>query len=132
MTFERAVEAIGKAVDGIGIAIVVLGSMAALVPFVWRTLRGDRSIESYREVRRNLGRAILLGLEFLVAGDIIRTVAVSPTIAGVAVLAVIVVVRTFLSVSLEVEIEGRWPWDKRREPVAMPAGSPAEGEAAPA
>lgn len=112
MSFDDAVEVIGKAVDGIGIAIVVVGSLSALAPYVWRTVRGDRSIDSYRTVRRNLGRAILLGLEFLVAGDIIRTVAVSPSLGGVAVLAVIVLIRTFLSASLEVEIEGRWPWSR--------------------
>lgn len=114
MRFDEVVDAIGKTVDGIGIGIVVVGSLVALVPYLWRTLRGDHSIASYSAVRRNLGRAILLGLEFLVAGDIIRTVAVSPTLAGVAVLAVIVVIRTFLSASLEVEIEGRWPWSRPR------------------
>jgi uncharacterized membrane protein len=57
-----------------------------------------------------VGRAILLGLEFLVGGDIIRTVAVSPTFTSVGVLALIVLVRTFLSFSLEVELDGRWPW----------------------
>lgn len=60
-----------------------------------------------------LGRAILLGLEFLVAGDIIRTVAISPTISSVGVLAVIVLIRTVLSATLTVEIEGRWPWQRR-------------------
>ncbi|MFD0851777.1 DUF1622 domain-containing protein, partial [Actinomadura adrarensis] len=63
----------------------------------------------YRLYRQSLGPAILLGLEFLVAGDIIRTVAVSPTFTSVGVLAANVVVRTFLSFSLEVELEGRWP-----------------------
>jgi uncharacterized membrane protein len=68
---------------------------------------------TYRLYRQSLGRAILLGLEFLVAGDIIRTVAVSPTFAGVGVLAVIVLVRTFLSFSLEAELDGRPPWQRR-------------------
>ncbi|GGT40993.1 hypothetical protein GCM10010254_70960 [Streptomyces chromofuscus] len=66
----------------------------------------------YRGYRRRVGRSILLGLEFLVAGDIIRTVAVAPTYESVGVLAVIVGIRTFLSVSLELEITGRWPWQK--------------------
>lgn len=113
MTFERVVEAAGKSVDALGILIVVIGTVVSLVPFGWRSLRGDRSLESYRTVRRNLGRAILLGLELLVAGDIIRTVAVSPTLTSVGVLAVIVLIRTFLSASLEVEIQGRWPWQNR-------------------
>jgi uncharacterized membrane protein len=115
MDFESVVEMVGKTVDGIGIVIVVVGSLGALVPFALRTFRGDRSLDSYRSVRRNLGRAILLGLEFLVAGDIIRTVAVAPSLTNVAVLGVIVLIRTFLSASLEVEIEGRWPWSARGE-----------------
>lgn len=65
-----------------------------------------------REYRQSLGRAILLGLEFLVAGDIIRTVVVTPTVTNVAVLALIVLVRTFLSMALELELEGRWPWQR--------------------
>ncbi|WP_345409910.1 DUF1622 domain-containing protein [Nonomuraea salmonea] len=68
--------------------------------------------DAYQRYRKGLGRAILLGLEFLVAADIIRTVAISPTFASVGVLAVIVLVRTFLSFSLEVELEGRWPWQQ--------------------
>lgn len=66
----------------------------------------------YRGYRRRVGRSILLGLEFLVAGDIIRTVAVAPTYASVGVLAVIVLIRTFLSFSLDLEITGRWPWQR--------------------
>ncbi len=64
-----------------------------------------------------LGRAILLGLELLVAADIIKTVAVTPTLDSVVVLAIIVLIRTFLSWALELEISGRWPWQKRAEPV---------------
>jgi uncharacterized membrane protein len=115
MHFDQIVESVGKTVDAIGIAIVVVGSLGALLPFGWRTLRGDRSLDSYRSVRKNLGRAILLGLEFLVAGDIIRTVAVSPSLSSVGVLAIIVLIRTFLSASLEVEIQGRWPWQEQAE-----------------
>jgi uncharacterized membrane protein len=66
--------------------------------------------EVYRIVRTVFGRSILLGLEFLVAADIIRTVAVQPSLENVAVLGLIVLIRTFLSFSLEVEIDGRWPW----------------------
>ncbi len=74
----------------------------------------------YHRYRQDVGRAILLGLEFLVAGDIISTVAVSPTFTSVGVLAGIVAIRTFLSFSLEVELEGRWPWQRARQP-APPA-----------
>ena len=67
----------------------------------------------YSSYRQDIGRAILLGLEFLIAGDIIRTVVVAPTIQNVLVLGLIVLIRTFLSLSLQLEIEGRLPW--RRE-----------------
>jgi uncharacterized membrane protein len=113
MEFGHTVEDVGAAVDGAGVAIIVCGALIATGVFVHRlsTDRGDFSA-AYRLYRQSLGRAILLGLELLVAGDIIRTVAVSPTFTSVGVLAVIVLVRTFLSVSLEVELEGRWPWRK--------------------
>ena len=68
--------------------------------------------EAYRSYRKHLGRAILLGLEFLVAADIIGTVAVEPTFTNIGVLAGIVLIRTFLSFALELEIEGRWPWQR--------------------
>ena len=77
-----------------------------------------RSIVNYRAYRQNIGRAILLGLEFLVAADIIRTVAVSPTFRSAGVLAIIVLIRTFLSMALQLELEGRWPWQKKH--VEMP------------
>ncbi|MEO7863250.1 MAG: DUF1622 domain-containing protein, partial [Nitrospirales bacterium] len=63
---------------------------------------------------QGLGRAIVLGLEFLVAGDIIRTVVVAPTLANVVVLGLIVLIRTFLSMALELELEGRWPWTPKK------------------
>jgi uncharacterized membrane protein len=93
----------------------VIGGIVASVQFVRRI--GDRATfdTTYRLYRRGLGRALLLGLEFLVAGDIIRTVTESPTLTEVAVLAGIVLIRTFLSVTLEVETEGRWPWQTARE-----------------
>lgn len=110
MAFDEAVELVGKGVDAVGIAIVVVGSVSALLPYLWSVAHRQQPLEAYRKIRRRLGRAILLGLEFLVAGDIIRTVAVAPTPRGVSVLGIIILIRTFLSISLEVEIEGRWPW----------------------
>lgn len=73
---------------------------------------GAENLSVYRLYRQLLGRSILLGLELLVAADIIRTVAVTPTFESVGVLAIIVLIRTFLSFSLELEITGRWPWQK--------------------
>jgi len=104
-------EAITRAVEIVGTAIILLGAAAATVRFIVEWLR--RGLDTaYREYRQHLGRAILLGLEFLVAGDIINTVAVDPTFRSIGVLAGIVLIRTFLSFSLEVEIDGRWPWQR--------------------
>ena len=95
-------------------AVVVAGLLVATVAFLARLRTGSATAgDTYRAYRQAIGRAILLGLEFLVAADIIRTVAVSPTFTSAGVLAVIVLIRTFLSMSLEVELEGRWPWQPR-------------------
>jgi len=102
-------EPIVRLVELVGVILILAGAAAATVRFVARWFTTGLS-DAYREYRQHLGRAILLGLEFLVAGDIINTVAVDPTFRSVGVLAGIVVIRTFLSFSLEVEIEGRWPW----------------------
>lgn len=96
----------------IGIGVIVLGAVAASGMFLWQLSRRHEFAQTYRSYRRRLGRAILLGLEFLVGADIIGTVAVQPTFYSVGVLGLIVIVRTFLSFSLEVEIEGRWPWQR--------------------
>lgn len=110
---DEIVENVGRAVDLAGVALIVCGAVTATVVFARRLrLRRAPFPGLYRLYRQDLGRAILLGLEVLVAGDIIRTVAVSPTLGSVAVLAAIVGVRTFLSFSLEVELEGRWPWQQ--------------------
>jgi uncharacterized membrane protein len=96
----------------VGIAAIVIGSALATVPFVIALGRRDTFRDAYRLYRQRLGQAILLGLELLVAADIINTVGVDPTLITVAVLAGVVLIRTFLSFSLEVEIEGRWPWKR--------------------
>jgi uncharacterized membrane protein len=108
--FQEAIELVGKGVDAGGVAIVVVGVVVATVLAVRLVVRREKV--AYESYRRLLGRSILLGLEFLVAADIIRTVAVTPTFRSVGVLAGIVVIRTFLSFSLELEITGRWPWQK--------------------
>ncbi len=113
MEFAGVVELVGKAIDTAGVAVVVAGALAAALATVGRLRRSESGI--YGRFRQQLGRSILLGLEFLVAADIIRTVAVTPTLGSVLVLAVIVLIRTFLSFSLELEITGRWPWQKTQE-----------------
>lgn len=111
MPFQNWVHFAGQSIDAAGVAAIVVGTFAATVFAAVRFLRRERPI--YRPYRQFLGRSILLGLELLVAADIIRTVAVTPTLESVAVLAVIVLIRTFLSFSLELEITGRWPWQKQ-------------------
>lgn len=115
MEFGTIIEAVGEAVDILGVVAIVVGVVYAILDAALRGLR--RVSPVYTRFRRVLGRAILLGLELLVAADIIKTVAVTPTLDSVAVLAVIVLIRTFLSWSLELEISGRWPWQKHAEPV---------------
>ena len=105
---------VAKIIELFGIAIIAFGAFATLAIFVGAVARSAHRDEAVATFRSSLGRAILLGLEFLVAADIINTVAVTPTLLSIAVLAGIVIIRTFLSFSLEVEIEGRWPWDRRK------------------
>jgi len=123
MTFAETVETAGKIIDAAGVSATVLGALAATVTAGVRLYQ--RQPEVYRRYRQQLGRSILLGLELLVAADIIRTVAVTPTLRSVAVLAGIVLIRTFLSFSLELEISGRWPWQKALPPGEQPRSAPA-------
>jgi uncharacterized membrane protein len=108
--FSEAVELAGKGMDTAGVVVLVIGAVVAAVRAA-QSARGQQP-GTYRQFRQQLGRTILLGLELLVAADIIRTVAVTPTLSSVLVLALIVLIRTFLSFSLELEITGRWPWQK--------------------
>jgi len=111
VTFQEWVELAGQLIDGAGVLTVLLGVVWSTGVIAWRLLRRQRPL--YRPYRQSLGRSILLGLELLVAADIVRTVAVHPTLESVAILGGIVLIRTFLSFSLEAEISGRWPWQKR-------------------
>ena len=104
---------VARLIELLGIAIIALGAFGSLLQFAWRSIDPANRAKAVTQFRANFGRAILLGLEFLIAADIINTVAVRPTLISVAVLAGIVAIRTFLSFSLEVEIEGRWPWQRR-------------------
>ncbi|HEU4448861.1 MAG TPA: DUF1622 domain-containing protein [Gaiellaceae bacterium] len=114
MSFDELVENVGKGMDLAGVAAIVLGTILATVFFLSALRRGQQSQGAYRGYRQGIGRSILLGLELLVAADIIRTVAVSPTFTSVGVLAIIILIRTFLSFTLQLELEGRWPWQPRR------------------
>lgn len=116
MEWQTWVERVGGAIDVLGVAVLVIGLVLALGRYLRGFARGERGLVPYRRLRADTGRAILLGLEFLVAGDIIRTVATDPTFAEVGVLAAIVAIRAFLSFTLELEVTGRWPWQKGAEP----------------
>ena len=117
MELPEIIEAAGRYMDVAGVAVMVIGAVVS-VPLALRGFQprgqpaGSEPLSVYRSYRHLLGRSILLGLELLVAADIIRTVAVAPTFESVGVLAIIVLIRTFLSFSLELEITGRWPWQK--------------------
>ncbi|PSC06809.1 hypothetical protein SLNSH_02680 [Alsobacter soli] len=106
---------ISACIEAAGVGLMVLGAVIATVSFLYVGLFTAGWPDAFRRYRANLGRAILLGLELLVAADIIGTVAVTPSFQNLEILGLIVLIRTFLSFSLEVEIEGRWPWRKAAE-----------------
>jgi uncharacterized membrane protein len=108
MDYNHVIEHVGEVIDGAGVAIMVAGAVIAGGSAVIQCIRREAGI--YRGFREQLGQTILLGLELLIIGDIVRTVAAAPTLTSVAVLGIIVLIRTFLSFSLQVELTGRWPW----------------------
>ena len=104
---------VGTAVDAVGVLVIVVGAIIAMGRFIIN--RHGEAGQSFSRLRLDLGQAILLGLEFLIAGDIIRTVVVAPTLENVLILGLIVLIRTFLSMTMQLEIEGRWPWQRAKE-----------------
>lgn len=113
------VHGVTRAAEVGGIVVIVVGALVSFGLYARALAGGREGSVAFKALRSSLGRSILLGLELLVAADIINTVAIEPTLESLAVLAGIVLIRTFLSFSLEVEIEGRWPWSR--------AGSKDEG-----
>lgn len=103
---------VATAIETAGVLVIVVGAVVATASFIREGIAHEWNA-AVRDYRANLGRGILLGLELLVAADIIGTVAVAPTFQSLGVLALIIAIRTFLSFSLEVEIEGQWPWRRR-------------------
>ena len=116
MSYTDAMDGIAKGVEVVGVTIIVIGGVIALARAGIDLQRDHDAAASYRGLRSFLGRSILLGLEVLVAADLIRTVAVDPSLENVGVLGLIVLIRTFLSFSLEVEIDGRFPWARPPKP----------------
>jgi uncharacterized membrane protein len=109
MNLIEGIQAVSDCMDVLGVAIVCIGVLWGLICFA-RALFGQDLDLAYKSFRIQIIRALILGLEVLVAGDIIRTVAISPTLTSVTVLGAIVLIRRFLSWSLALEIDGRWPW----------------------
>lgn len=117
--FRNVVEQVGLAIDAAGVLVVVAGIVMAVIRLL---TQNTAPLGKYKQFRQDLGRGILLGLEFLVAADIIRTVAVTPTLESVLVLGLIVVIRTFLSLALQMEVEGRLPWQVEKGRIEQAGG----------
>jgi uncharacterized membrane protein len=117
MDFTLTMETVTKGFELLGVAVIIVGLLMATGQVLVLAAR-RQTATAYERFRATFGRSVLLGLEVLVAGDIIRTVAVDPTLENLLVLGLLVVIRTFLSWSLEVEIDGRWPWqaDRAKKP----------------
>ena len=109
MQFSEVISNAGYALEAVGVMVVIVGSLIASTAFVLTARQLPEGV-AYKALRRKLGRSIILGLEFLIAGDIIRTVVVADTLENVTVLGLIILIRSFLSVTLHLEVEGRWPW----------------------
>ena len=123
MDIKHTIELIGSAFELAGVAVLVIGSILAFVRSIVSLIRLRDGPAAYRHLRLYLGRSIVVGLELLIAADIVRSVAIDPTFTSVGVLGLIVLVRTFLSWSLEVEINGEWPWQRSRLNKGEPSGS---------
>lgn len=114
--FNQTMMATGFAIETVGVIVIITGLIVSIVKLA-KTYRLITPSESYKVFRQNVGRSIILGLEFLIAGDIIRTVAVGDSLEQVATLALIIIIRAFLSMTLHLDIEGHWPWQKERRAV---------------
>jgi uncharacterized membrane protein len=121
LDIKHTIELIGTAFELAGVAILVIGSILAFVRSSISLIRHRDGPVAYRHLRLYLGRSIVVGLEILIAADIVRSVAIDPTFTSVGVLGIIVLIRTFLSWSLEVEINGEWPWQRYRLHKGEPA-----------
>ncbi len=109
---DSAMKTIAVGLEVVGVAVIVLGVLITFAVFLWRLVKEGGMEELVHQYRSDLGKAILLGLEFLIASDIVGTVAVGPTFQDLGILGILVVIRTFLSFALELEISGRWPWQR--------------------
>jgi uncharacterized membrane protein len=125
MTFVEIMSILSRVIETAGVAVIIIGGARSSWTFL-RTYRHCAEGEAYTAFRRQFGRSIIIGLEILIAGDIIRTVVVvdTHTIQNVAVLGFIVLIRAFLSITLSLEIEGRWPWQQESNVEPTPKDDP--------
>jgi uncharacterized membrane protein len=123
MAFKQVLELAGMAFELLGVGALAIGATLSMGIYVAALIRRKAATAAYHDLRRNLGKAILIGLELLIAADIIRSVAIDPTLMSIGVLGFIVFVRTFLSWSLEVEINGEWPWQRFHSHKGLPSAS---------
>jgi uncharacterized membrane protein len=107
-----------------GVLVLGIGALISLIAFILAIFRRENAGAAYERVRRQLEKSILLGLELLIVADIIRSVALDATFSSIGTLGLLVVVRTFLAWSLEVEIEGEWPWQKAHSRSNKASGTP--------
>jgi uncharacterized membrane protein len=124
MSYDHLISDVVRVIEAGGAAIMIIGGFVALADYALSVVHVVDRPQAYRQLRQRLGRSILLGLEVLIIGDIVRTIIVNPTVESVAVLGMIVVIRIVLSFSLEVEIDGAWPWNLRRLGTDLDADDP--------
>ena len=113
MDYAAVVSLISQILEIVGISIIVLGSLYSTTHAVLFGAHEHGVHSVYKSLKQNIARSILLGLEFLIAGDIIQSVTLAPSFTTVGVLAIVVLIRTFLSWELTMEIDGKLPWQRR-------------------
>ncbi len=117
-------------IESVALVIIVVGLIIAVVRAILRRVRDGGWFSSYADLRKSIGRTLLVGLDFLLAGEIIRSIMAGETLYAAATLGLVVLVRTFLSITIEMEIHGRWPWNSAHAPVSEPdaPGQPQPGQ----
>jgi uncharacterized membrane protein len=111
--FKELISLAGYTIEALGVLVIIAGSLYSSLRFLFDFRKQENGM-AYRALRQQLGHSIILGLEFLIAGDIIRTVVVALTLKNIALLGLLILIRSFLSFILHLEIEGRWPWQQAR------------------
>jgi uncharacterized membrane protein len=113
LSFHASVEFVARALEAVGVLVIIGGIVWSVVVFYREEHFRDRT-SAFDYLRRALGRSVLLGLDFLVAADIVNTVSTESTFESLGILGLLILIRTFLSIEIEMELDGRWPWQKAR------------------